>query len=83
MKPKEISRDLGKQLLPVGMLVVLDSVFNRVIRKGRLFCSCWEKAAAFKFFCYLTQVFSDGKVLRAGPFTLSAFDALSRFCMAA
>ena len=25
-------RDLGKQLLPVGMLVVLDSVFNRVIR---------------------------------------------------
>lgn len=31
-------RDLGKQLLPVGMLVVLDSVFNRVVRnreKGR------------------------------------------------
>jgi type IV secretory pathway VirB4 component len=31
-------RDLGKQLLPVGMLVVLDSIFNRVIRnreKGR------------------------------------------------
>jgi len=25
-------RDLGKQLLPVGMLVVLDSIFNRVIR---------------------------------------------------
>ena len=25
-------RDLGKQLLPVGMLVVLDSVFNRIIR---------------------------------------------------
>ena len=24
-------RDLGKQLLPVGMLVVLDSVFNRII----------------------------------------------------
>jgi len=29
-------RDLGKQLLPVGMLVVLDSVFNRVIRNRRL-----------------------------------------------
>ena len=31
-------RDLGKQLLPVGMLVVLDSIFNRIIRnrgKGR------------------------------------------------
>lgn len=25
-------RDLGKQLLPVGMLVVLDSIFNRVIK---------------------------------------------------
>ena len=25
-------RDLGKQLLPVGMLVVLDSIFNRIIR---------------------------------------------------
>ncbi|HMM32094.1 MAG TPA: ATP-binding protein, partial [Clostridia bacterium] len=31
-------RDLGKQLLPVGMLVVLDSIFNRIIQnrqKGR------------------------------------------------
>ena len=31
-------RDLGKQLLPIGMLVVLDSVFNRVVAnrlKGR------------------------------------------------
>lgn len=25
-------RDLGKQLLPVGMLVVLDSIFNRIIK---------------------------------------------------
>ena len=25
-------RDLGRQLLPVGMLVVLDSIFNRIIR---------------------------------------------------
>ena len=29
-------RDLGKQLLPVGMLVVLDSVFNRIIRNRKL-----------------------------------------------
>ena len=29
-------RDLGKQLLPVGMLVVLDSIFNRVIRNREL-----------------------------------------------
>jgi len=31
-------RDLGKQLLPIGMLVVLDSIFNRIVRnreKGR------------------------------------------------
>ena len=31
-------RDLGRQLLPVGMLVVLDNIFNRIIRnraKGR------------------------------------------------
>lgn len=31
-------RDLGKQLLPIGMLVVLDSIFNRVVAnrmKGR------------------------------------------------
>ena len=31
-------RDLGRQLLPVGMLVVLDSIFNRILRnraKGR------------------------------------------------
>ena len=31
-------RDLGRQLLPVGMLVVLDSIFNRIVRnraKGR------------------------------------------------
>ena len=29
-------RDLGKQLLPVGMLVVLDSIFNRIIRNRSL-----------------------------------------------
>lgn len=34
-------RDLGKQLLPVGMLVVLDSVFNRIIRNRRLGRSTW------------------------------------------
>ena len=34
-------RDLGKQLLPVGMLVVLDSVFNRVIRNRKLGRSTW------------------------------------------
>lgn len=31
-------RDLGKQLMPIGMLVVLDSIFNRVVanrQKGR------------------------------------------------
>lgn len=31
-------RDLGKQLLPIGMLVVLDSIFNRIVanrHKGR------------------------------------------------
>ena len=34
-------RDLGKQLQPVGMLVVLDSIFNRVIRNRRLGRSTW------------------------------------------
>ena len=34
-------RDLGKQLLPVGMLVVLDSVFNRVIRNRALGRNTW------------------------------------------
>jgi hypothetical protein len=34
-------RDLGKQLLPVGMLVVLDSVFNRVIRNRVLGRNTW------------------------------------------
>lgn len=34
-------RDLGKQLLPVGMLVVLDSVFNRVIRNRALDRNTW------------------------------------------
>nr|WP_325259696.1 DUF87 domain-containing protein [uncultured Oscillibacter sp.] len=34
-------RDLGKQLLPVGMLVVLDSVFNRVIRNRQLGRNTW------------------------------------------
>ena len=34
-------RDLGKQLLPVGMLVVLDSVFNRVIRNRKLRRNTW------------------------------------------
>ena len=34
-------RDLGKQLLPMGMLVVLDSVFNRIIRNRRLGRSTW------------------------------------------
>lgn len=28
-------RELGKQLLPVGMLVVLDSIFNRIIRNRK------------------------------------------------
>ena len=34
-------RDLGKQLLPVGMLVVLDSIFNRVIRNRQLGKNTW------------------------------------------
>ena len=34
-------RDLGKQLLPVGMLVVLDSVFNRIIRNRKLGRNTW------------------------------------------
>ena len=34
-------RDLGKQLLPVGMLVVLDSVFNRIIRNRGLKRNTW------------------------------------------
>ncbi len=34
-------RDLGKQLLPVGMLVVLDSIFNRVIRNSQLGRNTW------------------------------------------
>ena len=34
-------RDLGKQLLPVGMLVVLDSIFNRVIRNRQRGRNTW------------------------------------------
>jgi type IV secretory pathway VirB4 component len=34
-------RDLGKQLLPVGMLVVLDSVFNRIIRNRKAGRNTW------------------------------------------
>ena len=34
-------RDLGKQLQPVGMLVVLDSVFNQIIRNRKLGKSTW------------------------------------------
>lgn len=34
-------RDLGKQLLPVGMLVVLDSIFNRVIRNREQGRNTW------------------------------------------
>ena len=34
-------RDLGKQLLPVGMLVVLDSIFNRVIRNRQVGRNSW------------------------------------------
>ncbi len=34
-------RDLGKQLLPVGMLVVLDSVFNRIVRNRALGRNTW------------------------------------------
>lgn len=34
-------RDLGKQLLPVGMLVVLDSVFNRILRNRKLGKNTW------------------------------------------
>ena len=34
-------RDLGKQLLPVGMLVVLDSVFNRIIRNRQMGRNTW------------------------------------------
>ena len=42
-------RDLGKQLLPVGMLVVLDSVFNRVIRKGAYFALVGKKPPLSNF----------------------------------
>ena len=34
-------RDLGRQLLPVGMLVVLDSIFNRIIRNRRKGRNTW------------------------------------------
>ena len=34
-------RDLGKQLLPIGMLVVLDSIFNRIIRNRSLGKRTW------------------------------------------
>ena len=34
-------RDLGKQLLPVGMLVVLDNIFNRIIRNRGLKRNTW------------------------------------------
>ena len=34
-------RDLGKQLQPIGMLVVLDSIFNRVIRNRQLGRRTW------------------------------------------
>lgn len=34
-------RDLGKQLLPVGMLVVLDAIFNRVIRNRERGRATW------------------------------------------
>ena len=34
-------RDLGRQLLPVGMLVVLDSIFNRIIRNRQLGKNTW------------------------------------------
>ena len=34
-------RDLGKQLLPVGMLVVLDSICNRIIRNRGLKRNTW------------------------------------------
>ena len=34
-------RDLGKQLLPVGMLVVLDSVFNRIVCNRALGRNTW------------------------------------------
>ena len=34
-------RDLGKQLQPIGMLVVLDSIFNRVIRNRVLGRRTW------------------------------------------
>ena len=34
-------RDLGKQLQPIGMLVVLDSIFNRVIRNRALGRRTW------------------------------------------
>lgn len=34
-------RDLGKQLLPIGMLVVLDSIFNRVIRNRMKGIETW------------------------------------------
>ncbi len=39
-KAQEI-RDRGKQLLPVGMLVVLDSIFNRIIRNRSLGRNTW------------------------------------------
>lgn len=34
-------RDLGKQLLPIGMLVVLDSIFNRIVRNRQLGRRTW------------------------------------------
>ena len=34
-------RDLGRQLLPVGMPVVLDSIFNRIIRNRRQGRNTW------------------------------------------
>lgn len=61
-------RDLGKQLLPVGMLVVLDSVFNRIVRNRKLGKNTWvyideiyllfqhEYSANFLFIIILSMV---------------------------
>ena len=34
-------RDLGKQLLPIGMLVVLDSIFNRIVKNRERGKTTW------------------------------------------
>ena len=71
-------RDLGKQLLPVGMLVVLDSIFNRVIRNRQQGKRTWIFIDEIYLLSYITNIPAGRGLLKYGSAIVTFEDSFPK-----